>query len=237
LNQNLRDLTIFGFDGYIPMNTILKKYNLLFGLMIAGSQLIIAQEGSWTLKKNESGIAIYTRTSENSAFKELKSVVKLKTSLASIIALLYDWDSYPQWVYRCGKSSTLKQISVTEVVHYQTVVAPWPVDSRDFIVVVRLKQDPATKIVSITSTCKPDYIPKVPGFVRITEFKASWTLIPQTDGSVEVIYQLLVDPGGYVPAWLVNLAVVDGPFETTLNMKNRVMLDKYQKTPIPYIKE
>jgi hypothetical protein len=135
-------------------------------------------------------------------------------------------DSYPQWVYKCGKSSTIKKISETEVIHYQTVVAPWPVDNRDFVVNVRLSQDPASKVITIISTSKPDYILKVAEHVRITEFKASWTLSPKKDGTIEVVYQLLVNPGGYVPAWLVNLAVVEGPYETTLHLKEWVMKKK-----------
>lgn len=191
----------------------------------------------WQLRKSEEGIEVYSRNAENSSFKELKSVVTLKTSLSSIVALLNDWESYPQWVYRCGKSTTLKKISEIEVIHYQTVTTPWPVDSRDFIVQVKLQQDPSTKVVVISSTCMPDFIPKVPDLVRITEFKASWTLIPQKDGTVKVIYQLLVNPGGYVPAWLINLAVVEGPYETTLHLKEWVKKEKYQKAAVHYIKD
>ena len=197
----------------------------------------VAAQSDWQLKKYESGIAVYTRTAANSDFKELKAVTTVKTSLHSIVALLNDWDTYPQWVYRCGKSSTIRRISETEVIHYQTVEAPWPVDSRDFVVDVKLTQDPSSKAITIASTCKPTYIPKVDGYVRITEFKASWTLIPLKDGSIQVIYQLLVDPGGYVPAWLVNLAVVDGPFETTLHFKDWIMKEKYQKASVPFIKD
>jgi hypothetical protein len=211
------------------------KYFFILALNI--SVLFGQQKNAWELKKDEHGITVFTRMSEESDFKELKSVVCIKTSLSSIVALLNDWDSYPNWVYRCGKSNTLKKISDTEVIHYQTVVAPWPADNRDFVVHVSDSQDPSTKIVRITSVCTPDYIPKVPDHVRITEFRAAWTLVPQKDGMVEITYQLLVNPGGYVPAWLVNMAVVDGPYETMVNFKEWIKKDKYQKAKIPYIKD
>ena len=191
----------------------------------------------WDLKKNESDILIYTRRTENSAFKELKSVITIKTSLSSIIALLSDFDSYTQWVYKCGESSTLKKINDTTCTHYQTVVAPWPVSNRDFVVTVKQTQDAKTKIICITSTGNPTYIPVKDGFVRITLFNAKWTLTPIKDGMVEIDYQLLVDPGGALPAWLVNLAVVDGPFETMVGFKKMIIKDKYQKAKITYIKE
>lgn len=203
-------------------------------VFISDSYAQAKQEG-WHLKKFESGIAVYTRDAENSAYKELKSIVSLKTSLESVVALINDFESYSGWVYRCGKSTTLKKINETESVHYQNVVAPWPVDNRDFIVQLKLTQDPLSKVVTINSTCKPDYIPKVPGHIRITEFRALWILTPNKDGTVEIKYQLLVNPGGYVPAWLVNLAVIDGPFETMVNFKQWVMKDKYQNAKLSYI--
>lgn len=213
------------------------KKQLLFFLLFQFNLFSSFAQKEWSLKKNENGISVYTRQAENSAFKELKSVVILKTSLSSIVSLLNDWESYPLWVYKCGKSSTLKKISETEVIHYQTVVAPWPVDNRDFVVNVKLVQDPVTKKIVIQSECKPDFIPAKANHIRIREFKASWTMVPLKDGTVEVTYQLLVDPGGFVPAWIINLAVVDGPYETTLNLKDWVKKDKYQKAVVPYIKE
>ena len=191
----------------------------------------------WELKKNESDILIYTRHTENSAFKELKSIITIKTSLSSIIALLNDFESYPQWVYKCGESSTLKKLNDTICIHYQTVVAPWPVSDRDFVVTVAQTQDDKTKIITQTSISNESYIPVKDGFVRISLFNAKWTLIPLKDGMVEIDYQLLVDPGGAIPAWLVNLAVVDGPFETMVGFKKMIVKDKYKKAKIAYIKE
>lgn len=194
-------------------------------------------KGDWQLKKYENGIAVYIRDDENSAFKELKAVANLDASLSAIVALLYDWDSYPQWVYQCGKSSTVKIINEKELIHYQTVLAPWPAENRDFIVNIKIEQDKISRAVTIRSYALGQYMPALPDYVRITKFNASWVLTPQKNGTIEIVYQLLVDPGGYVPAWIVNLAVVDGPYETLNNMKTWVLKDKYQKIKIPFILE
>ena len=210
---------------------------LLFCLLI--SAVCFSQESKleWQLKKDESGIAVYSRKTANSDFRELKSVAYVKTSLSSIVALLDDWDTYTQWVYKCGASKTLKRISNTELIHYQTVLAPWPADNRDFVVNVTFAQDEKTKVVTIKSVCNANYIPLVAHHVRITEFNACWTLIPLKDGTIEIDYQLLVNPGGYVPAWLVNMAAIDGPYETMLHFKEWIVKEKYQKAKISFIKE
>ena len=190
---------------------------------------------NWQLKKFENDISIYTRTPENSKYKELKAVYQIKSSLSSIIALLNDFESFPKWVYRCEKSMALKKDSDNHIIRYQTVVAPWPVDNRDMILEVNSFQDKKTKIVYQKVNSIPDYIPLVKGHVRVREFRALWTLIPLKNGFVEVNYELLVNPGGNIPAWLVNLALVDGPFDTSVKMREMLMNEKYQKTTYSFI--
>ena len=180
---------------------------------------------------------MYTRKVENSSFKELKSIVYLKTSLSSLVALINDWDSYPEWIYRCGKSTTLKRINDTEVIHYQPVLVPWPAEDRDFVVNILLSQNQASKIVYIRSICNPNEIPEKKDHIRIKELSALWTLAPLKDSTVQITYELLVNPGGSIPAWLVNMAAVEGPYETMVNFKLWVMKKKYQESKYSFIKE
>ena len=193
------------------------------------------QTNDWELKKFEKGVSVYTRLTENSKYKELKAVFQVKASLSSVIVLLNDVESYPQWVYRCGKSKLLKKDSDKHLIRYQTVVAPWPVDNRDLIVEVNSYQDEKTKIVYQKVNAQPDHSPQVKDHVRIRDFRATWTIKPLKNGIVEVQYELLVDPGGNIPAWIVNLAVVDGPYETSLIMKDRLSHEKYQKAKLSFI--
>jgi ribosome-associated toxin RatA of RatAB toxin-antitoxin module len=220
------------------MSTIIKYIAIAsFVVLLGFVPLKKEQNSEWVLKKNSNDVSVFTRDLEDSDFKELKSVTQLKTSLSSVVALLNDWENYPKWVYKCGKSLTIKKVANLEVIHYQTVIAPWPADNRDFVVDVKINQDPLTKVVIQKATCLPDFIPKLPDHVRITEFKASWTLTPLKNGMINIEYQLLVNPGGSVPAWIINLAVVDGPFETMVNMRDWVKKDTYQKASLPFITE
>ncbi len=189
----------------------------------------------WELKKFKNGISVYTRLPENSEYKELKAVFQLKTSLSSIIALLNDVESYPKWVYRCGTSKVLKKDSDKHLIRHQTIVAPWPVDNRDVVVEVNSYQDEKTKIVYQKVKALPDYTPTLKNYLRIRAFTATWTLKPLKDGFVEIEYELLVNPAGAIPAWVVNMAMVDGPYETSLKMKEWLLYEKYQKASFPFI--
>jgi START domain len=202
-----------------------------------GFTVFISQKDEWILKKQGNGVTVYSRGVDTLDVKELRAVTQIKSSLSGIVALLLDRESYPQWVYKCAKSKTLKEITNTESICYQNVVAPWPIDNRDIVLNVSVKQDESTKIVFLNSVSNPDFIPNVDSHVRVSVFKASWKLTPLKNGIVYCEYQLLFDPGGNVPIWMVNIAAVDGPFETTSNMRQIVLKEKYQKTHYSFIKE
>jgi ribosome-associated toxin RatA of RatAB toxin-antitoxin module len=218
---------------------VIRLRRLYYFLFFFNSFFAFSQhkQTDWELKKCESGISVYTRYVSNSSFKELKSVAIVKTSLSGIIALINDFASYPQWVYKCGESRGLKEVNDTISFHYQTVIAPWPVSNRDFIVKVIQSQNDKTKVITLDSYGEPAFIPERKNYVRIRHFKAEWVLVPLKGGYVQVNYNLLVDPGGAAPAWLVNLAVVDGPFETMVGFKKMLTQDKYQKAKYPFVKE
>ena len=182
----------------------------------------------WELKKSSKGVDVYSKRTTGSDFRELKATMVVHASLNSVVTLINDWDTYPEWVYKCGESKTLKRVSDHEIIRRQTVVAPWPVEDRDIIMSVKLTQDEFTRVVSMHSEVVPAYIPVVPHVVRITVFHASWTFIPLKDGNIELIYQLVVHPGGLVPAWIVNMAAIEGPHETMVKIKDMVVSDTYK---------
>jgi hypothetical protein len=102
---------------------------------------------------------------------------------------------------------------------------------------INLKWYKSGKIILQKSTCIPHYIPCVEGHVRVVLFKALWTLTPIKNGMVNVEYQLLLDPGGVVPSWVIKLGIVDGPYKTELKMKEWLFKEKYQSAKISFITE
>lgn len=223
----------------------MKKNVLLFILSVICVQMIgnsnpanglpNANNKSWELKKSEKGISVFSRSAENSKYNELKVVFQVKSSLSSIVALLNDVESYPKWIYHCESSKLLKKDSEKHLIRYQKIAAPWPVDNRDVAVEVNSYQDEKTKIVYQKVNSVPDYTPVTKGNVRVREYRAMWTLKPLKNGMVQVEYELLVNPAGSIPAWVINLAVVEGPFETSVKMKELLLNEKYQKANYSFI--
>lgn len=195
------------------------------------------KEAPWLLVKNEKEVKVYSRCSTNSNFKEIKVETNINAPLSVIVALLRDVPAFPSWVYKCESSHIIKQPDNQSIIYYQKSDVPWPVSDRDMVVKSCFRQDPTTKIVYFNSSVLPDLLPEQADVVRIRKFQGSWKLTPKTDGTVNIEYQIGVDPGGLIPAWIVNMASTDGPFITTLNLKQAVKNPKYQQARLAYIQE
>ncbi len=213
------------------------KNAVLLLLIILVFTSFVNTDKEWILLKNSNNVMVYSRSIEGQTIKELKAVTQIKTSLSSIVALLNDREACPKWVYKCGKSYIIKQINDKEYISYQNVVAPWPIDNRDIVIKVKVNQDEITKEVIHKAVGEPNYLPLVEDHVRVKVFNSMWVLTPLKNGFVNCVNQILVDPGGSIPTWLINMVAVDGPFETTSNFRKLVMDKKYQSTQLEYIKE
>jgi hypothetical protein len=55
--------------------------------------------------------------------------------------------------------------------------------------------------------------------VRIPFSEAKWRVTRLNQSSLKIDYTLRVDPGGYVPAWLANMAMAEGPFYSFSKLK------------------
>ncbi|HMO61565.1 MAG TPA: START domain-containing protein [Ferruginibacter sp.] len=213
----------------------LKKF--LLSTFILLSTLLVFGQKDWTLKVDKDGIKVYTKNLDNSPFKAVKSVCTIETSLSRLTAVLMDINSTADWVYATKKCVVLKTISASEVIYYSEIDAPWPVSNRDFIVRLWAEQDEKTKVVSILSENKPSYLPVYGNIVRIQHSHSQWLLHPLPNGQVRVEFELQVNPGGNIPAWLINMFATKGPYESFKKLKQQVKKPVYLSMEAPYVKD
>ncbi|TAE48462.1 MAG: lipid-binding protein [Bacteroidetes bacterium] len=204
---------------------------LLLGVYAPGRQ---SPAEDWVLKNEVDGIRTYTRAT-NTSFKELKMVTELDASLSSMVAVLGDKDALKYWVYNCSDSYFLHKVSATETYHYQQTDMPWPLEKRDVVIHAHLTQDPVTKVVVITATGIQDYYPLKEGVIRVPELRGKWVIKPIGPNRVYVENYIFTNPGGDLPAWLVNLAITEGPTRSIQNLKKR--LPGYAGAQLAYIRE
>ena len=213
------------------MNQFISKVILFVSVLFVSS----AFASEWELKKDVDGVKVYTKSIEGSKIKAFKGTVTLDVKLDTVIAVLKDIDAFPQWIPDLKEARQL-ELKDMEQIHYLHTDAPWPVSDRDGIyqyTYIRNKMAEAphvlVKIISL-----PDYLPKKDNIVRITDVDGYWKLTPTTNG-VEVVYRIHANPGGGLPKWLVNSKIVDTPFKSLTNLKERVKEPKYLEAEYPYL--
>ena len=190
---------------------------------------------SWVERKTKNNISVYTRSVFTSDYKEIKITTKVKASLTSIVKALCDVEHYTDWIYNCYSATTLKKTSDTDIITYQMLKVPWPVSDRDVVSHFRIKQDNKTKIVILTSDIVQGLIAEKDGIVRVKDFHSKYILTPQNDGFVDINYEMGTNPGGIVPAWLVNLVIVNAPYSTQEKLNKLIQNPRYKTGSLSFI--
>lgn len=211
--------------------------NKLLIIFLALATTISGNSQEWSLAKEKENIKVFTRKTEGKKIKELKIESRVKASLNSLVAILEDIETHPDWVFKCSSSFYVDKPSDDKFTYYVSVDFPFPATDRDMVIYYEREQDPVTKEVVTISTSASDKSPSVDKYIRITEFDSKYILTPQEDGWVDIVYFLESDPAGKIPAWMINLAIAKGPTETMKRMFEEMKKEKYINANVPGVEE
>lgn len=203
------------------------------------SALIMVQgnaQNSWQLKTSKNGINVYTSTNTDSKIKSVKVECLLHATLTQLAAVISDIKTNDQWAYRTKNCTVLKQINPADLYYYAEIEMPWPVENRDYISHLKLSQNPVNRVMLIETENVPSFIPPKKDIVRIMQSVTKWVVSPQDDHTLKVEYTLFTDPGGNLPAWLINMFTIDGPLESFQKLREQLKKPAYVNAQIPGIK-
>lgn len=190
------------------------------------SFVLLALQGSsepeCALKRDEDGIKVFTCKSEGEKLKSLKAEFILHdVSLDELEKKLLDVKGYTSWQYNMIEADILMKSSDQEIIYRTVVHAPWPVEDRELVVKYTSTKDAARQTMDIVIQSVPYDYPKSKDLVRIPASYGIWHIEVQGK-NLKVDYALRIDPGGSVPAWLVNIAMADGPHHSFRNLKKQI---------------
>jgi len=218
---------------------MIEKTSLILCFILANA-FMIAQEGEeWVFEKEKDSIRIFTRFADDSDIKELKIEMEVESSLASIVHVVDDLDNYKEWVYKSNGAKLIKRLSATEVIYFNEIDFPWPLCNREVLMHSTLTQDEETRVITYESVvCEEEDLVEVNGDnIRLSDYYSKWTITPQEFGKVNIVYEMKSDPAGYIPTWLINLAIDTGIVETMTNFRTLLRTDKYANCQLDHIAE
>lgn len=181
----------------------------------------------WRLDRERDGVRIYTRPLADSSFRAVRSTMTVPYPIAELVALVRDTEACAEWAHLCRSSRVIETLSETDVYVYTHNDLPWPISDRDAVARVTWTIDAATGSVTMRARATADKLPKNRGIVRLTNADTRWRFTPLADGQIEIVSEAHVDPGGPLPAWLINRMLLDAPYKTLANMRRIVASGRY----------
>lgn len=191
----------------------------LSGLLFLLMPMICTAQDNWELKKNETNIAVYSRKLDNEKFKEIRVVCEINGSIQQLYGILQNVNHHKDWVYGTMDSHLINRKSTDTVYYYSSVNLPWPASNRDLTVQLTFKRDNDGKTLHVRAFGVNNILSEKPGLVRVPYSLGLWDIQTLNNGKIKIDYTFSVNPGGSLPAWLVNMMAVRGPFNTFKNLK------------------
>ena len=189
---------------------------------------IFTQDDGWEMVKEANNTKVYTRKTSDSDYEQIRIVTKVQAPISEIVNALEDVNYHQEWVYETKETKLLEKRGVGDFEYYALMNMPFPVKDRDIIIGVKRSQDPNTKVVDIKSVALLNKMEEKPKRVRIKTFLSTYTISPLDNQWVEVDYFMSADPGGKLPAWIVNMFTVKGPVATMESMVELIDSDYYK---------
>lgn len=196
-----------------------------------------SQHDEWVLKKDKDGIEVYYREASGNDIKELKIVTDISCSLSSAVSAINNIDEMPSWVYKCAEAHILQTESESHFTFSSVTRFPVFFADRELVLTCTTYQDDDLVVYSRCSNADAAIYPHKKRNVRIDPAISNWKFTPKPGGIITAEYYLLADPGGKIPAWLVNMGLDYGPVRTIKTFKKMVQSTDYKYESLSYITE
>lgn len=178
----------------------------------------------WKLKKAKNNIEIYTRAFADNPFKEFKATSIIDTTFEELLEAIYDAPTYTPGS-KANVSYRILNGSKDSRLFYYKQEMPWPLSDRDVVTELKLVEQTEDKILLSIETVS-DVLDIEDNCLRIEKLSGSW-LLEQVDNGIKATQQIHMDPGGRVPAIVVNPLIIKGPFKTFTELHRK--LDSYKE--------
>lgn len=195
---------------------------LYFCLLYLPTFIPGSENNDWTLKKQKDGINVYDRHSDLSKVNDTRVEMDLSGTIEQLAAILRDVNNYPDWVYAARNSRMIKKVNENEVIYYSEIGTPWPATDRDYYADLKFSFNTANHSMNVLSVGMKDYLPEKKDRVRVPMSRGIWTVTTQSEKKIHLQYILQIDPGGSVPAWIINSFSSKAPIETFANLKKKM---------------
>lgn len=195
----------------------MKYLYVLCVFMVLATLVYGKSSDNWELTCDRHGIKTYRCSQPGSKLQKLRGVAVVDARLENIAMVLRDVPNYPQWMDMCAQASILQKVDESNMTMHIVMKFPM-IGYRDLVVKsnVVYNLEKARGLIGLRQE-KNFPVPVYQNAMRMPEFSGEYQLEYLTPEKTGVIYTYHADPGGFVPAFAVNLV---GKFMLYNTLKN-----------------
>lgn len=182
--------------------------------------LFLTLASSWTLSFEDNGITGYTRHVDHSKYLEYRLEMTCKGTVKEALDAITDINNYEKLYPFLGKIELLSEPHPTEFDVLLVIKTPFPAKNRIGVYSNQIKHiSPVEARIAITQ--KSELIPDSK-YVNIEECYGSWDIKAVDQNQVRIVHQFFADPGGSIPAWIINAFALKHPKNTFKTLKKQL---------------
>lgn len=205
---------------------------LLFFIVIIAFNAHGAINKNWQFLEDKNGISVYQTKIPGTKLVGARGETTINAPLNRILFVLADIDRSLEWVDGLRISKVLEKNGLLETVVYQEFGLPWPISNRDFVFRGKAhREENGSVIIEIKSENHP-LAPKTTG-VRGELIESKYVLTPMGDSKTKLEVEIVCDPKGMIPTWLVNLIQKSWPRKTLTALMEQVEKPYVVNTVLP----
>ena len=166
----------------------------------------LAADAGWEFVLKDEGFKIYQRKIEGQPFIQVKGTGTIHEPISKILSIVLDYKRIKEWQPNLETFERLETYSDRHFMNYFAMNLPWPVTDRDVVMRHKIKVDSKNRWVhiSLANSTHPKR-PNRKGYIRLP-FARGRISMHWVDGgkATWMEFHNQGDPGGWIPAWLVN---------------------------------
>lgn len=186
---------------------------------------------NWKHLYAKDNLNFFSKESNRGSLLVFMAKGQVDVSTPELLSILRNVEGTTKWDSDTKKKVTIKDISDIEALTYSITHIPWPFNDRDLVLRNLLVVDPKKKVLQVNvNSIELAEHPKDDDYVR-AYLEAKMQVRPKDENTTFVQLEVLVDPRGAIPKWVVNMVQKDMPYNFLKGIENYSKTGEFKPNP------
>lgn len=188
----------------------------------------LSDDEGWLLMKDRNGIQIYAKHDAEDRLKTFRGITEIEVEDPNaIFHLAEDYEALANMLQYVGKIEDIERYSNFDRDVRVFIDLPWPLTDRDAILRGVFINDSESHRLDIDLYNQAELMPEETDYIRVPDVRGKVRFQYLGDKRMQVMYQVVIDMGAYIPSWLVNIILQDTPYFTLKRVETVLANPKY----------